>query len=101
MAEENKWSPGYVTATLTDALADTLRMKAQAKLAEAEVMPQPMPAPVPSKSKNFAYTNIRLATQAPGTADTEAMEDPGRPLLPRLTTKKNGLVLAGWGCWAP
>ena len=68
-----KWTPGYVSATLADALADVLRISANAK-AElltkeknfTQVLPTPTqsPAPIKSKSKDFAYTSIRLNAQA-------------------------------------
>jgi len=74
-----KWTPGYVSATLAEAWADVLRTKAQAKYNKSDV-PQvlPQPVPGPSKSKNFAYTSIRLSSDATGMPDVPT----GGDLLP-------------------
>ena len=61
-----KWSPGYVSATLAEAYADALRVKAQGLFNKTMPQVMPMPTPGPSKSKDFAYTSIRLSTQATG-----------------------------------
>ena len=88
---------------MADALADVLRAKAEYKYAkEPEVIPTV--TPVPSKSKTFAYTNIRLSTQATGAAPPPTLP-PGTFLEaatnPFLTQQQGGGKVPVSGMRAP
>lgn len=75
-----KWSPGFVSATFAEALADVLRTNAQAKAnifssAHDEDTPEPVGGKSKSASKDFVYTSIRLTTSASDTEDDEEQGD--------------------------
>jgi hypothetical protein len=82
-----KWSPGYVSATLADAIAQVMQIKAQGKYNRTLptiISPTftPSPTPIKTASKTFAYTSIKLNVEAAANAVPTLSPSPSpSPLL--------------------
>lgn len=91
-----KWSPGYVSATLADALAQVMQIKAQGKYNRTlPTIISPTftssPTPVKTASKTFAYTSIKLNVEAAANAVPSLSPSPSpSPLLASVPTAVSG-----------
>lgn len=95
-----KWSPGYVSATLADAIAQVMQIKAQGKYNRTLptiISPTftPSPSPLKTASKTFAYTSIKLNVEAAANALPSLSPSPSPSSPPLLASTSVPTAVSG------